>query len=86
MGYCIDNKMVRVDFFNEAGMWSATRAVEWVDDLSISDPTEAFRKTLQKYFKSRISVLDSMTAICIHPYDSFDMPVMIKAGELYKTR
>lgn len=89
MGYIIDPRMVRVDFFKPSGKWYTTEAIKWdryrsnittnnpnnIGETSYEHPEDTFKRCLIEQLGLRLS---DLVAVCLEPYHEHGYPLMIK--------
>lgn len=72
MGYCEDERKVRVDFFKESGKWYLTEAIMWIGYSGLIH--EEFRESLDRHLEGRMK---GMRAVCLAPYNHSPFPLMV---------
>lgn len=82
MGFSLDDREVRVDFFDSTGKWYETLAVTWVGPYDTRCFERDFMLSLEEHFKKEGNPerLHDMDAVCLKPYGFNPPPLMIKNG------
>lgn len=80
MGFCVEENMVRVDFFKESGKWYETVSLKWDryrthDNISIELIHDTFRRCCLEQHNRLCQ--KGWKAVCLEPYHADAYPLMI---------
>ena len=73
--YSENPESVRVDFFKPSGKWCKTEAINWVGWSG--DIHDEFKESL----KASGNVTGNLIAICLHPHNKNEHPLMLVASQ-----
>lgn len=73
MNYSENPAMCEVNFFKPSGKWYCTKIMDMTEYYSELNYAPQFKEFLQKKLGDRLS---GMVAVCIHPYNKHEYPIM----------